>query len=87
MHFFGWENRVFSVHEFVHEHSEGVGIVGVDLGFRVALEFWVVEVWDVCLFLELEDEVGVDGNWLADLGNAILNVDVFDMQHAETLDG
>lgn len=45
----------------------------------------MVEVRHICLFFELVYEISIDGHWLAYLRNAILYVDILDMEHAQTL--
>jgi hypothetical protein len=81
------EDGIFSVHQFVHEHSQRVGIVGVGLLAGVPFEVAMVEIRDFCFILELVFEFSVHGHGLANFGNAVFDVNVFDVEHAETLDG
>jgi len=79
------KDGVLSVHKLVHEYSQRVGIEDVGFVFRALLEGSVIEIWDFSLLLELVAEFFVHGHWLPNLGNPVFDVDVLDMQHAQTL--
>lgn len=81
------ENRVFRVHKFVHENAQRVSIIGISLSCRIALKIRMVKIGHISLLLQLVHQIRIHRNGIANFGYPVLNVDIFDMQHAETLDG
>ena len=81
------EYGVLCVHELVHEHAQRVSVICVLLHSGLFLELREIEVGHLGLVLQLADDLGAERHWLAYLGNAVLDIDVLYVQHAETLDG
>ena len=82
VHFLLGEDGVFGVHQFVHQDSQRISVICVGLDGGIALEIAMVEIRHIGLFLQLEDKIGIHCDWFTYLGYAVLNVDVFYVQHA-----
>jgi hypothetical protein len=77
------EDGVLRIHQLVEQNSQRVGVVLGILAPRLLLELPVVEVGDVGLLLQgLLDDL-VDRHDLTDLGDAVLDVDVLDVEEVE----
>ncbi len=79
MYFSLGEDGVLSVHQFVHQHPKGVGVVDIGLDCWITFEFRMIEIWYICFLLELEGEIGVHRHRLPYLRNTVLNIDVTDV--------
>lgn len=77
------EDGILRVHQLIEQHSQRVGVISGVLATWLLLELPVVEIRDVGLLLQgLLDDL-VDRHYLADLGDAVFNVDVLDVEEVE----
>lgn len=76
------KDRILGVHKFVHQHSQRVGIKGICSDTRISFEISVVEIRNICFLFQLLPQPFVQGNGFSYFRNSILNVDIFDVQHA-----
>lgn len=81
------EDGVLRVHQLIHEYSKRVCIKGISLHPRIPLELRMVEIRHISLLPQLVDEIFIHRGRLTNFGDAIFDVDVSDVQHAETFDG
>ena len=81
------KDRILSVHQFIHKNSKRVGIEGVCFHTWISFEISVVEIRHICFLLQLLSQLFVQGNWFPYFRDAVFNVDIFDIEHAQTFDG
>lgn len=81
MYFSTGKNGVFSVHQFIEEYTQRIGVIIDITRLGVSFEIGMVEIRDVRTVSQHLLNALVDGYGLSDLRDAVLYVDVLDVQH------
>lgn len=81
------EDRILSVHQLIEQNSKRIRVIRSIPTFWVLFELRVIEIWNISSVVENLVYFFVHWDGFSNFRNAVFDVNVFDVEHIDGLEG